>query len=307
MKKICLFLLVMIFAIGNTFPIFAVDNEDVLCITTYDCNTGEIIESDYNYSDNVVSYSNPILDEINSSNIMPSALIGNDNRMRVDATESPYMMIGDIYMQWDFNDDGIIDDTTYSGTGFMMGPDVMVTAAHVVYWKTYECFPYRTYFVTERNGEFEYREIAKSMSISVSTSFIEKEATDYDGRLAHDWAIVILDTNVGDRTGWFTCGITSGSLNLSSVIISGYPDDDGKKYSQWCDFGVVTNTAASYFIYTADATGGQSGAPVYDVNNVVWGIHHGGYSSGNQAYRFSESVYGFIQDELAAGRERYPN
>lgn len=46
MKKICLFLLVIIFAIGNTFPIFAIDNEDVLCITTYDCNTGEIIESD---------------------------------------------------------------------------------------------------------------------------------------------------------------------------------------------------------------------------------------------------------------------
>ena len=312
-KKVLAISLILSF-VNSCLSISASDTkfyEDV-SLFTYDCNNGLVIEEVYTCMVNDTSvYSTPASQTANSRSLVPGDGEG-DSRFQVNAELEPYSRVGDIYLEWDFEHDGIVDQITHSGTGFMVGPDVMMTAAHVVYWKdeskwdansvaTLNYFADTVYYVTKRNGENDYEEIAYSTNITISQAYTTPVDTQN-----HDWAIVQLNTNVGDRTGWSNIGITNGSLNDNYFMVTGYPDDVGKKYSQWASTGFVEVTDSSLFWYALDTSGGQSGAPVFDSLGTVWGIHIVGSVPRNGAYRFSTTVYGIVQQKITESLERYP-
>ncbi|MBQ8496578.1 MAG: trypsin-like peptidase domain-containing protein [Clostridia bacterium] len=310
-KRIIAISFVCIF-LSNLFSIYAVDTNDTesISLLTYDCVEGKVVETTrtFIYDDSI--YSTPA-EYIPNTRAIVSGDGEGDNRFKVNAELEPYSKTGDIYLDWDFDHDGTIDRTTHSGTGFMVGPDIMLTAAHVVYWKnstewdadavaSLDYYADKVYYVTKRNGQYDYEEISESVTVAVPTDYI----TSVDNE-THDWAVVQLNTNVGDRTGWFDIGITSGSLNDNYFIVSGYPDDADKQYSQWASTGFVEITYSSSFAYAIDTSGGQSGAPVSDSLGTVWGIHVAGGTNYNYAYRFSSSVYSLIQEKITESLERY--
>ena len=109
--------------------------------------------------------------------------------------------------------------------------------------------------------------------------------------------IMVLDSNVGNTTGWFGLHGTSGSsIGTTNVKVTGYPADlDG--YYMWTCGGTVSNITTNRFQHTADTAGGESGSPTYFYNgsygNQAVGIHtHGG----NYSRRITTTLVNWLKD-----------
>lgn len=195
----------------------------------------------------------------------------------------------------DTNGDGI-SDAWGMGSGFMQGPDVMATAGHNMWSDNYGWISELRVFKNQNSSTISST-YYYPLSWTLSTAYTNN--LDYN----FDWAVVTLQNNLGDSTGWFGKGWSSGSLNGKSIIVSGYPGD--KSYYQYKSSGTISFTDSYNIKYSADTMGGQSGSPVYDSNNIVWGIHTYGGATINQGNKITEDLYNILQDAYLKGMEKW--
>ncbi|GAA2683827.1 MULTISPECIES: serine protease [Actinosynnema] len=171
-------------------------------------------------------------------------------------------------------------------TGFMLSRDVLVTAGHCVHfggsWVTsYTVTPGRT------GGSAPFGRCGGGIAdVWTTSAWINGYPSD------HDYGLVKLTCDIGDRTGWFGWWYNTGeNLVGQQFYVEGYPGD--KPYgTMWWDGDTSYSQSANKLWYWVDTARGQSGSPVYRYNSTTAGlcggwcvtaIHTNGVAGGNPA------------------------
>ncbi len=214
-----------------------------------------------------------------TSGITPYQLVGDDNRRPVSNPESdPYAHV--CYITYTY-----ANGTSVSATGWLAGPDILVTSGHCVYdggkggWiKSMRVYPGYTKGKTAPFGS------ANATTMHVSTAWIE------NGGTKNDFAIVQLDRKIGNSAGYFGYGYGYSLVN-KTVRVTGYPGN--KKGIMKTSTGKVISEKTNYFIHAVDTTGGQSGSPMYK-GSIVYGIHSRPYNKNNAASRITKERFDWL-------------
>ena len=213
------------------------------------------------------------------------AIVGNDDRTLVNTDYFPYSCIG--YLS--------INNGEERGTAFLVDDNIAITAAHCVVGKDYIQFYPGSTLNSHPYGE------------AWVTRYIWAGGDDYthDTDFEDDWAILVLDTDVGNNAGWF--GVSnmaeypngpSGWVGLLAEV-SGYPADKG--WDQWHATGNILTASDKLLTINTDIKGGHSGSPTYKYNggHYAYGIATGEHNSSNPynfVTRFYDRVYNAIMD-----------
>lgn len=258
--------LAAIILISNNTFVYAGNqvNESNSDYQIYNISSGEI--SYYSFRDLPVSddggyspgyYPNGY-EEILVQDASPMAIVGEDNRQKVQNTAvGPYC--NTVYIETTYS-----NGNTYIGTGFVLGPKAIATAAHCLYNSDRGGYAASVKVVPAKNGNKEpYGSVlvtASADNLIVSSDFIKSSGPN------HDWGIILLDTNLGDKTGWLGLKWQSDSYTNTAVYNTGYPavvngQDSGK--AMYVGTGTVKTSSDNTFKGTWDASAGNSGGPVY--------------------------------------------
>lgn len=158
-----------------------------------------------------------------------------------------------------------------SCTGFLVGPDLMVTNQH--------CFDTAESCATAI-AQFGYQ-VDRDRNLSQGEEYRCEEVEDSDQGL--DFTLIKLKGNPGARWGvlqWESAAPPSGT----AVYVVQHPGGEPKRVAL---DGCVVKTASAVggiagqqtdFGHTCDTEEGSSGSPVFDMNNHVIGLHHLGFS-----------------------------
>ena len=214
------------------------------------------------------------------TSISPRSIIETDDRTQITNTSSwPYSAI--CYIEMEFP-----NGKNYIGSATMYDKNVAVTAAHCLYSEEDGGWATSVIVVPGMNGNNMPFGYAYATSISAPQGWTKSGSSDYD------WGLIKLNTNMGEKTGYFGVYWALTSLNGSNVDITGYPGE--KSRTLWKMNGNLTDSSTYRLSYTIDTTGGQSGCPVYwkdSSGHRIVGIHTLGSSSVNSATRVTKSVF----------------
>ena len=229
---------------------------------------------------------------------LPEAIIGIDSRKRIQPPfKFPYTAICSLKITSQ-------DGQRFIGTGFFVGPRVVITAGHCVYMHDHGGWAKNIEVIPALDGS------TKTYGSAISSNYQSLVGWTKNKDTGYDYGAIILPENaaLGQKTGWFGyCYHTNDSYfkNLA-ITLSGYPGDKGGS-QQWGMSGVstgVTNNGRK-FAYQIDTYGGQSGSPVWEVKNnsyYVKGIHTTGSSNSNYATRINKNIF----DLIKGLKEKYP-
>ncbi len=276
-------------------------------ICTYDVDSGEeVYANPTNVNSRGTTDMSMISPEYNPNqendimDISASArsVIGTDERQRVNPQASPYCRV--VYLRSYFPGGG----NPSRGTGFILGPDLVMTAAHVLYSVELNCFASRIEVYTEVDGTYPTDPTTRATVMTIPTAYKNGGPADYD------WAYFITADPIGYSQGWFGFGWGISSANVS---ISGYPatDPDGNyTYHMYSASGTFQRNEDNQLLanYYIDTSAGQSGAPLYDSDGIVWGVHSGGdkYAVGpNYGRLITKTLFDYLKSAKQEGIERW--
>lgn len=179
-----------------------------------------------------------------------------------------------------------------SGTAYMIGPCVMLTAAHNVCFFSEDDKKMKYANFSEMEISFGVLGSAKIQNIFVPKKYF-KIRNEYFNE--NDFAFVILDKNIGLKTGWIgLADLEKECVGDLKAKVMGFPDNSGRKSFFSDSHGQLRfsseNKRISYLINTYR---GQSGGPVIvSFLNLFFslGIHTNGFDS-PECVRFSRESY----------------
>ncbi len=177
---------------------------------------------------------------------------GRDDRFLVDATQAPWRFIGSLELQ-----DG-------SCTGTLVGPALVLTAAHCV-----------TDTGNETNTPVMFR---AGLSLGNSVGEAKVTAAVFDpnytpdtqeagGGNGHDWALVVLDRNLGDEIGYLDVHELTATdisqIGRSGLLVNqaGYSWDTGDNLSGNQGCRIVEAFEDNSILHECDTAQGDSGSP----------------------------------------------
>lgn len=243
----------------------------------YDVETGETTyippEQTETYSDETEGFSpgyNPYADEDNNGEGLIEPYYTDHGRMLVNDPANHEMFRNTVYIECTYKDfNGITRIST--GTGFMIGPNAVATAAHMIY----KIESQGSYFVGNATIYPAHNSSSNPNPFGVAHAkrFYCGSGWAYSGDLSDDWGIIELDTNIGNKTGWLGLRWQSADYKNKSVFVNGYPGTvNGKENTyrnQYYRHGTVsssneTNTLKSTDIFISK---GDSGGPCYIYSN----------------------------------------
>lgn len=271
MKVKRLFFLMMILLATSQISmkkVFAEEDSQGIAYVDINLSTGEekvvIIEENFNEEDEVM-ISLPY-DVDNNTNNLNSRIMMDGDLKPVDATSGRYSRILCLRMSMDIDDDGI-HDMWATGTGFMVYTDIMLTAGHNLYDKQHgRILEMKAYI--KQNGEILNGVSYTIDRFSVMPELVRGEYAQYD------WCIAVLPTEIGRTIGYFGYGVLPASTT-KWVTVSGYPGADKYTFTQYASMNTLMRYNPYYFQHKCDTVSGMSGAPAFDGNGIVWGIHTG--------------------------------
>jgi V8-like Glu-specific endopeptidase len=185
------------------------------------------------------------------------------------------------------------DGSRWIGTGWFIGPRVLITAGHVVCIKG-SGVPGRDGWVSSirvfpgRNGtETPFGEVT-------STAFHSVRGWVENGNEEYDYGAIVLDEPKGNETGWLSFGRYADD-DLKTVVgnIAGYPGDKAPG-TQWYAARRIDAVTARKVRYDIDTAGGQSGAAVYRIKQgkrYAIAIHAYGGATTNSGTRINRAVF----------------
>lgn len=296
MKKFLCVFLCACFVLGMLFPVSAAAPEDISnsesnlivtegseVIATKNMSTGIVSYSTFDYevsaTTNAVGVTGAVSEgwfpnanefelEIGSTN----SVIKPDGRKKVDDTEKlPYSAICYIEIVWP-------NKKTSVGTAWMIYSDVAITAGHCVYSSENGGWAEKIKLWPGKDGYGLWNNPYGTTEMTYMHT--STEWTD-SGNEEYDWAVLELEDNIGDKTGWLGFGWTSADMSGTEVTISGYPKD--YQYYQYKMSDEITRCTTNKLYYNViDTSGGQSGSPIYTSSYVSYGIHCYGLNANNE-------------------------
>lgn len=165
------------------------------------------------------------------------------------------------------------DGSQWIGTAFFISPRVLVTAGQCVFINT--PLPTRRGWVSSIEvmpgrdaNELPYGAVT-------STRFYSVRGWTENGDEEYNYGAIVLDSALGDRTGWLGFGTYADSTLTGAVVnLVGYPGDRGGA-QQWYEARRITSVTARTIHHGGEVVGGQSGGAVYrirDGNRFAVGI-----------------------------------
>ena len=200
------------------------------------------------------------------------------------------------------NESLTINGGTNYGSGFMIGPNALATAAHNLYSikekayvKSVNVAPARS----DNSKPFGSENVSAS-SMIVSDSYLA-------GTSSEDWAIITLKNNLGTKTGWLGLHWQSSNYSSSQLVYAyGYPSQINgadARYRMCKSSGYIRSQTSKYLKGDWDLTGGFSGGPLVEyisgAGYVAIGIHKDGSTIDGSSYptsytgalRITQSLY----------------
>ena len=187
--------------------------------------------------------------------------------------------------------------TYYVCTGFLVGPDLFLTNHHCVH-DNFGLRPLGTAAILMDYYQDEDVDPTFGGVTARVSALVHADAEK-------DYALLRLDTPIGDTYGWLELDTTTRPNSSQSVKLISHPQGRSKEIvrrnSQIIDiprghrlFGVPFALA-----YLADTEGGSSGSPVFlrDGTGVI-AIHHSGWRRGGVPYHNSGSLMSYIVPEI---------
>ena len=145
----------------------------------------------------------------------------------------------------------------YGGSGTLVGPHHLLTAAHNVYNHNRDEWVQSIVVRLALDGN-----IAPFDECQVTRIYTFKNWTR-DRNPCYDLALVLLDRPVGHQTGWVgLLALKDKSLKKAKVNVTGYPGDKGFK-EMWTMSHHIKQIATEEMSYEIDTYGGQSGSAVW--------------------------------------------
>ena len=144
----------------------------------------------------------------------------------------------------------------------MIGPSAIATAAHVVCNQDYGGDGFATsgtIIPARADSSYPYG----SANI---TGIVVYDAWTDDRDIEFDWAIVELDSNIGDSVGYLGLRYQSSSYNGTSISINGYPNSVNSTTTRimYRSDGTISNSYTGLLRSTdTNLIHGMSGSPVY--------------------------------------------
>ena len=239
-------------------------------------------------------------------NVMPLGIIGSDNRQHIAdelVSEEPYNSICLLKLLKN-------GATPRRGTGFLIGPNIMLTAAHNMCMDRTNDNVNNPEFMdgievhvaaqtasnnTEAESPYEPK-IVNVEECYLLQSYWDLAGTDGGSKYNYDWAVCIINTDIGNQVGWFDISITSDNIVNNQISIIGYPGDKigNERFDMFRSTGIVESVTGNIIFHNADTAGGDSGSPVFVANDnsyTVKGIHTAGGTTINGATKITLLTY----------------
>ena len=217
----------------------------------------------------------------------PETVHGDDDRRQITATDTyPWRVHASLLIT-------AADGSNWIGTGWFIGPRVLITAGHCVYIKG-SGVPNRDGWVTRmrvipgRNGT------VKPCGEVVATKFHSVRGWTEHRNEEYDYGAIVLDERLSNPKGWIGFGRYDDD-DLKTVVgnIAGYPGDKPPG-TQWYGARRIDSVTPRKVRYDIDTAGGQSGAAVYrikDGKRYAVAIHAYGGAAVNSGTRINGPVY----------------
>lgn len=211
-------------------------------------------------------------------------VIGADDRVRINPTTGfPWRAICALRIRSS-------NGNYYVGTGWLISPRTVITAGHCVYMHNDGGWAESIEVIPALNDTTRPYGSGKSSVFRSTSGWTRDKNRDFD------YAAIILPAayRPGDTVGFFGYATRNDASLMSKTLnLSGYPADKGAK-TQWFHARATQAVAERTITYDIDTFGGQSGAPVWFLENgnrYAVGIHTNGHNSGNSATRIIAEVY----------------
>lgn len=217
----------------------------------------------------------PLLPPVGDPSVSkPENVIGVDSRVIVtDTANVPWRCICHLEVEYEFGPTGF-------GTGFLIGPRAVLTAAHVLdsparNGSTRRRTARQVRVVPGRNGTMAPYGffVSKYSDCKVPEQWLRDGDNRPDGYW--DFAMISIpdgfataDQPTAERLGYFGLKCFSereeAKADMLFVNNAGYPYEANKAYGTlWYNAGRIRKMEKTYIEYMVDTEGGQSGSPVY--------------------------------------------
>ena len=170
----------------------------------------------------------------------------------------------------------------------MVAPNLVLTAAHVVYdlkmGGMAKCYVFPGY----ENGTSPFGQ-STSKEIWVTDEFKKDENTSYD------IALITVEDNIGESAGWLGVRSTNFSKQWSPWLrfLLGFPADKDDTEVMYFNMGNIDSTSKKQYFYKFTTYSGMSGGPIFlDENGEYFidGVHTGYCCGFNHSTRVNKSV-----------------
>ena len=213
--------------------------------------------------------------------IMPEAIIGEDDRVRIRNTdEYPYSAICSLEIT-------ALTGRVFVGTGWLVDSTTLITAGHCVFLPEQGGWAKRVRVVPGRNG-------ASTDQSFLATQMHSVRGWTEDGRRQEDYGAITI-ANDASEFGSLGCAVMDRENTLKNMYhVIGYSADKAIG-TLWGHLRELREVRRETLLYDTDTYGGNSGCPVFclddDGDALVVGIHNYGDISGNTATRITEAVF----------------
>jgi V8-like Glu-specific endopeptidase len=179
---------------------------------------------------------------------------GDDRRRRNDTTIYPWRAVCKLFMTFP-------DGRHYVGTGTMIGKNDVLTAAHCVYDQKTGQWASEILVVPGLDGDDE----------PYSRAYMRYETTFQayvDGDKRHDIALLTLDREIGEETGWLGYRVQERPVGVTAHL-SAYSGDVENGLRQYYAYGPIEGEDASglFVYYHIDMMPGASGGALFELED----------------------------------------
>lgn len=207
--------------------------------------------------------------------IKEGIILSDDQFLVADTTINPYRKIVSLL--------SIFDSGVLNGTGVMIAPDLVLTAAHNIYSVGLGQWSQEVIVTPAQNdGEAPYGTYLGSRLFMFKAYQNEVNDSVY----SYDLAVIQLSEPVDSQVGFLP--VSREFAAGTQIQIAGYPTFTASKigfmYAMWGGISSLNGTLINYKI---DTESGQSGSPVLNEKNEIVGIHIKGFVDKNGDYIYN--------------------